>query len=106
MNEYPFELWVLTVVSAGGTDASGFETNPVSEWRKHSDCYEQVTGQSFIYRGENGDAFSYSSKIFLPEGTEKVEEGTDIQVRQNGSVRFAGTSKRFSRDIEHCRLWA
>jgi hypothetical protein len=106
MNEYPFELWTYTVVSGGVKDIYGFDTNPVSDWVKHSDCYEQVMGQSMVFHKENGDSFSYSSKLFLPEGVEKVEDGTKVQVRQGGGVRFEGISKRFSRDIEHCRLWA
>jgi hypothetical protein len=106
MNDYPFELWIYRVVSGGVTDAYGFETNPVSEWVKHSDCYEQVMGQSRVYYKENGDSFSYSSKIFLPGDAEAVADGTGVQVRQDGSVRFEGISKRFSRDFEHCRLWA
>jgi hypothetical protein len=106
MNDYPFELWVYSVVSGGVKDVYGFETNPVSEWVKHADCYEQVMGQSMVYHMENGDSFSYSSKMFLPEGTEAVVDGTKVQVRQNGNVRFEGISKRFSRDMEHCRLWA
>jgi hypothetical protein len=106
MNEYPFELWIYAVVSGGVKDAFGFETGTVCDWVKHSDCYEQVIGQGVIFHKENGDSFAYSSKIFLPEGTGKVEDGTRIQVRQDGSVRFEGVSERFSRDIEHCRLWA
>jgi hypothetical protein len=106
MNEYPFELWVYAVISGSAKDAHGFDTNPVSDWVKYSDCYEQVMGQSMVFHKENGDSFLCSSKIFLPEGTKKVEDGTRIQVRQDGSVRFEGVSKRFSRDIEHCRLWA
>jgi hypothetical protein len=106
MNDYPFELWIYAVVSPGVKDVHGFETDPVSEWVKHSDCYEQVMGQSMVYHKTNGDSFSYSSKIFLPGDTGVIADGTRIQVRQNGSVRFEGISKRFSRDFEHCRLWA
>jgi hypothetical protein len=106
MKEYPFELWIYAVVSGGVKDACGFETDPVSGWVKHSDCYEKVMGQSMVFHKENGDSFSYSSELFLPEGTEKVEDGTRVRVRQDGSVRFEGVSKRFVRDMEHCRLWA
>jgi hypothetical protein len=106
MNDYPFELWVYAVVEAGVKDSCGFDTEPVSEWVKHADCYEQIMGQSHIYRKDNGDSFAYSSKIFLPGDTPAVTDGTKVQVRQDGDVRFTGFSKRFSRDIEHCRLWA
>jgi hypothetical protein len=63
-------------------------------------------GQSMVYRKENGESFSYSSKIFLPEDTEAIAAGTGIQVRQDGAVRFEGVCRRFSRDMMHCRLWA
>lgn len=105
MNDYPFELWVYSVVVYNGKDDNGFEIEPVSEWVKHSDCYEEVMIKENYFKKENGDSFSYSSKIFLPADVSQIADGTKVQVWQNGNVRFEGVSKRFSRDLEHCRLW-
>ncbi|GHT02052.1 hypothetical protein AGMMS49525_04710 [Bacteroidia bacterium] len=106
MNDYPFELWVYAVISDGGTDANGFEINPTSDWVKHSECYEQVLGQSSVMQKANGESFVPYSKIFLPADAQEIANGTKIQVRDSDFVRFTGECKRFSRDFEHCRLWA
>jgi hypothetical protein len=105
MNDYPFELWVYMLVVAPSVDADGFKTGGVSEWVKHSDCYEQVMGQSHIVNNDNGESFTYSSKVFLPSDASAVGKGTKVQVRQDGSVRLEGIAKRFSRDLGHCRMW-
>jgi len=106
MVKYPFELWLLEV-SESEKDELGFEKQGIETWLKHSVCYEQVNGSSGAIRLENGEAFVYSSKIFLPANTGKVNAGTKIQVRTNdGEIRFTGECARFSTDVKHCRIWA
>lgn len=104
MVRYPFELWILKV-SPGGKDENGFEIQGEEEWVFHSVCYDRVMGKSQEYNHENGESFYYSSVIFTPDDIEPIPTETNIQVRQNGNVRLSGTSKRFSNDYKHCRIW-
>lgn len=104
MVRYPFELWILEV-TPGGKDENGFETQGSDEWVFHTKCYEQVMGKSQEYNKENGKSFYYSSIIFTQDNIDPVPTETSIQIRQNGVVRLSGTSKRFSNDHKHCRIW-
>lgn len=104
MVRYPFELWILKVEPTG-VDENGFETQGAEKWVLHSICYDRVMGKSQEYRSQNGDSFYYSSVLFMPKDTEDVPTETNIEVRQNGTIRLSGTAKRFSNDYRHCRLW-
>jgi hypothetical protein len=106
MNEYPFELWIMVLTGSPTIDANGFTTEAPTEWVMYSACYEQVLGSGAFIRTDKGENIVFSSKIFLPADTESLLDGTTIQVRDGARIRFEGTVKRFSVDLNHCRIFA
>ena len=101
----PHELYVQQSTPAGKDD-SGFDLKPVTEWVYWCGCREQPLGYNREARGTNGESYYYSSTVFADRDIPKIECGTRIEVREaDGNVKLAGEVKRFSKDMEHVRIW-
>lgn len=107
MNRYPHKLYKVVVTDITENEF-GQQEGGEEQTVFVSDCYEQVMGEAKTYSMPNGQSFSYSSKIFLPEGVEQIPTGTRVEVREYDgiTVRLKGISNRPSgKDYEHSRLW-
>lgn len=109
VTQYPHYLFVLISGSDSVQDENGNWVSSEPSWSFHSMCREETNGAGRQINGVDGKATVFSSTVFMPKGTAKIEEGTQILVSQikseNGPFRVKGAVLKFDPNQLNCRLW-
>lgn len=109
VEQYPHYLFIKCQGSESTQDADGGWTNSEPSWSFLSKCREETNGAGRQINGVDGKAIVFSSTVYMPKGTEKIVEGTEILVTsedcENGPKRVQGVVLKFSPGQLSTRLW-
>jgi hypothetical protein len=87
-------------------DANGDWITPDGVWASVSECRDEPNDKGTKIEGEDGEAVTYGSLVFLPEDCPEVIRGSEIRVIDSESnVVLQGTARRFKRYRKNAKLW-
>ena len=109
--QYPQYLYCKSTGEATqGSNGSWVGDSP--EWVLAGICREETTGKGTSIQTADGRFLVFSSLIFLPRGSAKVQEGSEIMVMKEkadvvseGEAVLKGTCLKFDDGRLHCRMW-
>jgi len=108
MKQYPHYLYIR-VVGASVQDGEGNWTTPSDSWVLHSACREETNGKGSVINSQDGKSILFSSTVYLPKIAPRVNEGTEVQVRESieatGFVRIQKTILKFENGQLNCKVW-
>lgn len=106
MVRYPHTLYAILSGEASQDNSGDFVANE-SKKVFISECREEPNGSGSKISLTDGNAYVFSSMIYIPSLCDKITVGTRVEVvNENGQIRFTGEIKRLSDDLKHVRLWA
>lgn len=109
VDQYPHFLFVFVPGGDSYQDSNGNWVENPGEWILYSACREETNGAGRQINGVDGKARVFSSNVYMPKGTERILEGTQILVSQTdsqeGPLRVKGTILKFDLNTFNCRLW-
>lgn len=104
MEQYPYTLHRLHL-SPGGVDENGHTLQGVPSFIDLGPCRDEAKKGDLVVT-VGGEVSSFSTFIFTPPGVTPIEPGETVEVREaSGTIRVAGTVKRFRSGQLHCRIW-
>lgn len=107
IKQYPHFLFVITEEEAHQDDEGNWIGNSESV-DFYAVCREETDGRGQEVQTAGGVFRQFSSTIFLPKGTKKIEEGKTIFVSNDLSgsdIRIKGQVLKFDVGQLHSRLW-
>ena len=109
VEQYPHYLFVKEQSSESTQDTDGNWVTSGQSWSFHSKCREETNGAGRQINGVDGKAIVFSSTVYMPKGTEKIVEGTEILVTsedsENGPKRVQGIILKYDSNQFNCKLW-
>lgn len=110
VEQYPHFLFVFVPgIESVQDDNGNWIPGTESDWSFHSKCREETNGKGTQIMGVDGKLTIYSSMIYLPKGTVRIAEGTEVLVSEtdskDGQLRVKGTCLKFDAGQLNCRLW-
>lgn len=107
--QYPHYLFRQVQSSVSVQDEDGHWLAAPPEWVFHGQCREETNGKGAQINGQDGKAAVYSSTIYMPKGTARITEGTQVLVSESGSAagikRISGTCLKCDIGQMSIRLW-
>jgi hypothetical protein len=109
--QYPQYLYCKsTGEAAQGPNGSWAGASP--EWILVGICREETNGKGTSIQTADGRFLVFSSLVYLPRGSAKVQEGSEIlimkekaEVVNEGEAILKGTCLKFDDGRLHCRMW-
>lgn len=109
MLQYPHFLFVKLSGGESVQDSSGNWVSQPATWGLHSACREETNGKGATINGSDGKAIVFSSLLFLPRGTARIPEGTEVLVvetnNETDTPRVQGTVKKFDNGQLNTSIW-
>lgn len=104
VRQYPYRLWAFVTDEPAKTETGDYK-KPNTVWQDMAKCRDESNTQVRTVTLQDSSSLAFDAVVYLPKSAVKLEEGTQIEVRDGDTVRLAGTVKRFSNEQLHCRLW-
>lgn len=109
--QYPQYLYCKSNDEATqGSNGSWVGGSP--EWILIGICREETNGKGTSIQTADGRFLVFSSLIYLPRGSEKIQEGSEIlimkekaEVVNEADAILKGTCLKFDDGRLHCRMW-
>jgi hypothetical protein len=107
VKQYPHFLFVK-IVNASVQDGNWSESS--ESFGLHSVCREETNGKGSMINGADGKALVFSSNVYLPRGTVRIPEGTEVLITEtndseNGVKRIQGSVLKFESGQLNARIW-
>ncbi len=106
--QYPHFLFVIEAMSASVQDENGNWVGSGTAPRYIGRCREETAGAGSEFQVAGGTFLKASALIQLPEGTERVPDGSTVIIADDAGgndVRIRGTVLHFDQGQLHSRLW-
>lgn len=107
-HQYPHYLFKLVPGASVKGDDGGWTKVPDS-WVLHSECREETNGKGSQINTADGKAVLFSSTVYLPAGTSRIPEGTEVLVNEasdrSGLTRVQGRVLKCDLHQLNGRLW-
>lgn len=105
--QYPHYLFVTEATEAY-QDEDGNWVGGGTQLVLKTKCREETNGKGLLVQVAGGEFKLFSSLIQCPEGTSRIQEGTEIVVSDDESgneVRIKGEVLKCDKGQLHTRLW-
>lgn len=109
IKQYPHYLFVSVTSQSQQDPTTGDWTEGGQAWQLYSVCREETNGKGQMINGTDGKAITFSSAMYMPKGTPRIQEGTTIRVTEvndkDGQKRVEGSVLKFDNGQLSTRLW-
>lgn len=115
VEQYPHYVYVKHLAGESFQDDDGNWTTTGPTWTLLCKGREETNGAGRQINGTDGKARIFSSVVYMPKGTQRITEGTEIFVSESnsesivgseiGPIRVMGTVMKFDSNQLNARLW-
>jgi hypothetical protein len=122
--QYPQYLYALRHDEATQNPTNGSWENSPAVWELKGICREETNGKGRTIATTGGETLVFSSIVYLPKGTARINEGTEIAVTRtavnpvellnggfmeegkiSGLIVVAGKCMKYDFGRLHSRMW-
>jgi hypothetical protein len=104
VRQYPYELY-QQVVTEATQNGSGDYVAGTDDWELVGSCRDEANTAGRTINLEDQIAYQFDAIVYLPKSVDAPTEGTSVEVRDGGTVRFSGRIRRVNKGQLNTRLW-